>query len=789
MEYAAHFTEDGRIQTVKEHLIGVAEKGKKDSELINMPSLYYLAAILHDMGKNTALSDEYQRTVGSGGEWKKGKVVHSNCGGRYIYEKFIKNNDYDEIDRYTVEIISSVIMAHHGLFDFAYPNSDKENGFITKIDNTSYNYDECKKLTLDKVISEKEIEEIYLNAKKEIDEFLEFCSKDEIKAGKSSERIKLFNCSLLIRMLLSILVDSDHSDTAEFINQIEQPKLYGDIELWEKCCDYFEEKIKLFDKNTELNRIRAEISDKALAYSENSENIVRMTVPTGGGKTISSLRYAIHHAKKFNKSRIFYVAPYNSILEQNYNEIKSFLPDDVSVLPHFGDMLDCNYNESLATEQNIKYMSENWNSYIIATSMVQFLNSLFDGKISSIRRMRSLINSVIIIDEVQSIPYKFIRLFNMAMKFLAYECGCTIVLCTATQPPFEHMKYCLRLDEGCEMISGFEDYSKRMRRTRIIDKRVSGGYTADDVADFLHSLSEGCQTILCVVNTKKAAFEVFKSAKNLFEDEEIILVHLSTNMCPEHRANVIKNMKVDIKKGKRVLCISTQLIEAGVDISFETVVRSLAGTDSIVQAAGRCNRNAERDIGYVYIVNISNEYENSSSLKGIQKGKSATMGLLERMKKKPDEYEDLLDLNAIKTFYIKYYNNFENKDLYVERFNCSLFEMLSTNVKGPYTKTLLRAAMKTAGECFEVITDINETVLVPYKDGKKLISELLSDGYKDYNAIIKKAQRYLIGLPKSKLKESYISVDKETGIRFLAEGYYDEIYGFSENPNLEFCYF
>lgn len=132
-------------------------------------------------------------------------------------------------------------------------------------------------------------------------------------------------------------------------------------------------------------------------------------------------------------------------------------------------------------------------------------------------------------------------------------------------------------------------------------------------------------------------------------------------MCPEHRANVIKNMKDEMKNGKRVLCVSTQLIEAGVDISFETVVRSLAGTDSIVQAAGRCNRNAERDIGYVYILNISNEYENVSSLKSIQKGKSATIGLLKRIKKKPDEYEDLLDLKAIKKFYIDYYKNFDKK--------------------------------------------------------------------------------------------------------------------------------
>lgn len=800
MEYAAHFTADGRIQTVKEHLFGVAERGKRDSKLISMPNLYCLAAILHDMGKNTALSDEYQRTVGAGGEWKKGKVVHSNCGGRYLYEKFIENNSNStKVDKLAVELISAVIMSHHGLFDFAYPRSSgRGNGFVTKIENNSYDYEECKRVTFDEVISENEVERLYENAKKEIVSFSNICcvNKNDKKTGESAKKAMLFDFSLLIRMVLSILVNSDHSDTAEFVDRKIQQDICGNTELWEECCDYFEEKSKTeFDNSTELNKIRAEISDKAFKFSENPKSIVRMTVPTGGGKTASSLRYAINHAKKFNKRRIFYVAPFNSILEQNYDKIKSFLPKEVDVLPHFGDMLDCDCKEGEKVEQNVKYLSENWGSPVIATSMVQFLNSLFDGRITSIRRMRGLINSVIIIDEVQSVPIKCVRLFNMAMKFLARVCKCTIVLCTATQPPFEVLNYGMTLGNDCEIIGNFEEYNQKMKRTKIIDKTLPEEYTAWDVAEFLDKLSDDCRTVLCVVNTKRAAFEIFKSAKNLFDDKSIVLVHLSTNMCPEHRTNVINSMKDDMNSGRRVVCISTQLIEAGVDISFETVVRSVAGTDSIVQAAGRCNRNAERDLGYVYLINISKEFENVSSLKSISKGGSVTKNILSNIKNKPEIFgDDLLDLEIIKRFYEDYYKSYEIRDFNADGFDCSIFEMLSTNEKGedPYKnfdKTKLKTAMKTAGECFEVITDISESVLVPYQEGKKLIDELLSDGDKDYAAIIKKAQRYSIGLPKSKFNGSYINVDEKTGIRFLAEGYYDEVCGFSEDPNLELYHF
>lgn len=800
MEYIAHKTPDNRIQIVKEHSKATAKRGEKDACFMRMEKLYRLTALLHDMGKNTQLSCEYQKTVGSGEVWKKGTVVHSNCGGKYIYERFVrKEPNKSNSDVFLAEIISTVIMSHHGLFDFYSPKvGNNSNTFLNKINNDNYDYEECKKVTFREIINENEITTLFSDAKKELLNFVKLFSANG-KRPKVKEAY--FNFSMLTRMILSILINSDHSDTAEFVNQTIIKDFCGDSLLWGKCCNYFEEKIKDFDKSTELNAIRSEISDKAYNFSKNPASIVRMTVPTGGGKTLSALRYAINHAKVFNKSRIFYVAPFNSILGQNYKTIKEYLPNDVAVLPHFGDVISFKNDEN-TEQQPLRCLTENWGSPVITTSMVQFLNSLFDGRINSIRKMRGLINSVIILDEIQSIPVSCITLFNRAVEFLAKACRCTIVLCTATQPPFDKLKHGITINDECEMIGDFEYYSRVMRRTRIIDKTRDTPYSFDETADFLYSLSENNKSILCIVNTKKTAYSVYTSVKKLLEFENKMnkfkLFHLSANMCPKHRDEVIEQMKSGIKEGKRVICVSTQIIEAGVDISFDTAVRSIAGIGSIIQSAGRCNRNKEKAVGDVYIINI--EDENTSRIKEISKGIRITASTLSAMKKNPLLYNgDILSPKAISDFYIDYYNEFEiEKDFLVNDpqadIKTTIFNMLSTNPDAACLKrkkdnmetTMLKQAFKTAGEYFEAISDDTMAVIVPYGYGKKIISELLSDGNKDYKKLIKEAQNYSVGLHRSFENEAFIKRDEITGILFLADGYYDDACGFTETPNFNF---
>lgn len=799
MDYIAHATPDNRTQTVIEHSVGVFNKGKSDAELISALNLYKLCSCLHDMGKNTLKSSEYQKTVGLGNKWSGGKVVHSNCGGRFIYETFIENNDnLDEFDALTAEFIATVIMSHHGLFDILKPDDDKGlNYFIEKIHNDSYDYAECKKKTLAEFLDLDTIKQIFSMA------------KDEIKAFESENeyqdsRMNKFSRSMFVRMVLSILINSDHADAADFAYKTDTHDEYVDSEFWKKCSDYLEEKITHFKNDTLLNKIRSEISNKAYEFSSQPAGIVRMTVPTGGGKTISSLRYAVHHAEKFNKRRIIYVAPFNSILEQNYLSIKDYLPEDVTILPHFGDWIDKKDSESESLENTLKYISEYWGAPIIATSMVQFLNSLFDGKITSLRRMRGLIDSVIIIDEVQSIPIDCLVMFNRAVDFLAKHCKCTVVLCTATQPPFEKLKEGFVLPENCEIIDEFAHYSQLMKRTQIIDKIKPRGYDSEKAADFITDLLENNDSILCVVNTKNAARSIYKEVdlkiKSFDGGSKIKLFYLSTAKCPAHRENEINELKSCLERirnanidNEKIICISTQLIEAGVDISFDTVVRSLSGLGNIVQAAGRCNRNGEKEMGDVYIINLDATVENISKLKSISEGKNTTETMLHMMKRTPKLYDnDLLSPKSIRLFYENYYQKFDiGKYFNVSKYLTTIYDMLSENAKGKSMvelyggchKTILLQAFKTAGECFEAISDNSISVLVQYGKGKELLSDLLSDKIKDYKSIFSKIGRYMIGVPRSVINHNpdYFGKESKTGIVYLVDTHYSEKFGFDKD--------
>ena len=311
------------------------------------------------------------------------------------------------------------------------------------------------------------------------------------------------------------------------------------------------------------------------------------------------MRYVVHYAKRFEKSRIIYVAPFNSILEQNAAVFRRFLPDDTEILEHYGDVID--------DDTRFRYYAENWSAPVIATSMVQFFNTLFLGKISSVRRMRGLLHAVIIIDEVQSVPVECVTLFDLAVNFLAEICGCTVVLCSATQPTLsEEIKHPLLLSAKDELVEN-----------RLAYTEAFGGYTYAQTADFAMEKAEAAKSVLLIVNTKEAAKTIYALLKERLP-KDVTIVHLSTQMCPSHRKSVLAALKKHLDKGDRTVCVSTQLIEAGVDISFETVIRSLAGLDSIIQSAGRCNRNRETALGQVYVIRIADE--NISRIQAIKTG-------------------------------------------------------------------------------------------------------------------------------------------------------------------------
>lgn len=792
MEYAARVCPDGRIQTVKAHTEGVCMKARTDSELLMTSSIVRLACLLHDMGKNTAYSNSYQNTVGLGNDWHENKPIHSHAGAKLIYERYYNESRSDfPYSALLSELLETVIMSHHGLFDCLKIASEKGNfnGLLKKIRNDDYDFEEACELLFAQIISPEKADALFDSAVEEMKNLIE-------KIGKTAERKDefIFYISMTFRMILSVLVNADHSDAAEFASKEITDCSYGDSRLWQKCVDYLDDKLSAFEIKTPLQYARNEISRKLLEKSAEKQGIVRLSVTTGGGKTLSSLRYAIHYAKRFEKSRIIYVAPFNSILEQNSAEYRRFLPDDVGLLEHFGDIVTYENNPSA-----LRFYTENWGSPFIATSMVQFLNTMFLGKISSVRRMRGLINSVIIIDEVQSVPVQCISLFNLAINFLAEICRCTVVLCSATQPTLEEgMKHKIRLSGGGELLVNRSAYDKCFKRTKVIDSRKPGGYTFEDTAGFVLKIAENSKSVLLIVNTKEASRTVCSMIKNRISEkgmeDSYYVVHLSTNMCPAHRKTEMSKLRERLRGDLKVICVSTQLIEAGVDISFESVVRSLAGLDNIIQSAGRCNRNKETDLGVVHVINITEE--NISRIKAIKTGAEITQRLMETMRKTPALFNgDITCEEAVSRYYRDYFSEFKNEldyNVSIDNMNTTIFKLLSDNsdainwaeaYRDGERNLFFDQSFETAGECFRVIEDYTNSVVVPYGEGKELINTLCSGQLSVCPAdLLRRLQKYSIGLSDAQC-ENRVVKNPQTGILILKDGFYNSEYGFDPDGN------
>ncbi|MBQ2211252.1 MAG: CRISPR-associated helicase/endonuclease Cas3, partial [Ruminococcus sp.] len=439
--------------------------------------------------------------------------------------------------------------------------------------------------------------------------------------------------------------------------------------------------------------------------------------------------------------------------------------------------------------ENYRYYTENWGSPIIATSMVQFLNTLFLGKITSVRRMRGLIDSVIILDEIQSVPVECISLFNLGINFLTEICGCTVVLCSATQPTFDsEIKHQIRISQNSELLDDRAEYAEKFRRTKVVDALRPKGYTYDQTAEFVLHTAKESNSVLLIVNTKEASKTVYSIIKERLPDG-FEAVHLSTHMCPAHRKAVLSALRERLHSGKKVICVSTQLIEAGVDISFETVIRSLAGLDSIIQSAGRCNRNGETDLGSVYVINISDE--NISRIKTIRIGAAITRRLMETMRKTPTLFHgDITCEAAVSKYYRDYFKEAENEldyNVSAGDLHTTMFQLLSVNTDVKKRaeaygdrnfNQCFNQSFKTAGKAFQVIEEYANSVVVPFGEGKKLIEALCSEKLSAHTPeLLRQLGHYSIGLSDRQC-EGRVERNEKTGVLILKDGYYNSEYGF-----------
>lgn len=822
--YLAHINHETKLeQTLAEHSTTVSDLCKGYGEGIGCPNLAALCGLLHDTGKAKQEFQEYLKI--NDPEIRKryrGKINHSTAGAKYIFEKYDKSTD--NFERFTAQLIALGICSHHGgLIDcidlegqdlfFKRINPEKEIYFEESIHNFE---NDC--------VSQDELETLFLKA---VDEVKTFNEKNRSRLGISGDEIT-FTRGMLARYLLSCVIDADRFDSFCFEDNIvtkDTPKIA--VEKWEKLAENLDEFLDQKPIIYDIDELRKEISLSCKAFGKKTSGIYRLNVPTGGGKTLSSLRYALAHAAEWNKERIFYVIPFTTIIDQNAKVIREALREDDLILEHhsnlvYEDPLDENDESITGADEgrNYRLLTERWDSPIILTTTVQMLNTLFLGKAGSIRRMHNLANSIIIFDEVQMIPVKCLRMFNTALNFLSEICGTTIILCTATQPKLDKVNPPIRLSAPADMVS--VDFGK-FRRTNVCDERLQNGYSAPELAEFVEDKLENNEKILVILNTKTAVKNLYAhlSAKKLTDFttyKDLSLYYLSTNLCPAHRRNRLERIKDDLKiKNHRMICVSTQLIEAGVDISFDCVIRSAAGIDSIAQAAGRCNRNGDVQCRDVFIVNSSDE--KLSGLKDIDLGKKSAEHVLSDFAKNPAGFDnDILSQKMIDTYYQKYFTSRDGEmgypitkemiskkqmDLPLGR---SIFELLSVNEKSiqayntdqhlqtrqsPY---YLCQAFSTAGKFFEVIDQNTTTVIVPYDEGSDIIRELGSKAsYTEKLRLLKKAQQYSVNLYgdlEQLLTKEDISPIGDTGSYTLNTSSisYDEEYGVISSSDAELIF-
>ncbi|MDD5135185.1 MAG: CRISPR-associated helicase Cas3', partial [Phycisphaerae bacterium] len=548
-----------------------------------------------------------------------------------------------------------------------------------------------------------------------------------------------------------------------------------------------------------VDEIRQDISAHCRHAAERVPGLFTLTVPTGGGKTLACLRFALHHANKHAMDRIIQVIPFTSIIDQNAQVVREVLePKDCAedagkiVLEHHSNI------GADAQSWKEKLLTENWDAPIVFTTMVQFLEALFGSGTRGARRMHQLANAVIIFDEIQTLPVNCVHLFNNAIHFLVNQARSSVVLCTATQPllgSVDEKKGALSLSAKNEIMPDIAKLYIDLKRVQVHDCRKVLGWSYQEIAMFAVERVKANGSCLVVVNTKKAARIIFDEV----QEDGFAIFHLSTGMCPAHRKEVLKTIRQKLINGEPLLCISTQLIEAGVDISFRSVIRLLAGLDSIAQAAGRCNRHGSPEMGNVYIVNPFEEH--LSYLKDIAVGKEKSNRVLDDYKIDPTKYGcDRIGPSMLAWYYQNYF--YDRKDVMDYPVNAyrsdTLLILLSTNSYAVddfrrANRTMpginLRQSFMTAAKLFKSIDAPTYSVIVRYDDeGTELVNQLCAaiDLKKQY-ALIKKAQQYSVNLfpyeiEKLADQDALYRVQADTEIFYLDKQYYSRVTGLSLEP-------
>lgn len=805
-EFIAHIREsDKKVQTVKAHLLEVCELAETLGGKIGVKHIAGLAGLLHDLGKYTREFKEYiQEAVNNpNAPPRRGEVDHSTAGGKLLYEMFHTGpQSKPAIFAVLAEIVGNAIISHHSyLHDFL--NKELESDYLRrvrdKVLNSTGEYERAKERFFEWVMPRQDFRRYVDEAARELETYL---------ARPSSETLES-KLMFLTKYVFSALIDADRTNTREFECDRQANKALETGARKELFEQYYSKLMTKLDKFKEeedadklIPRLRREMSECCECFALRPSGIYTLSIPTGGGKTLASFRYALRHAIQFGKQRIIYIVPYTTIIEQNAEELRKIVGDDGHLLEHHSNVThdstedDEHLEGRISIQEKLKLAADNWDSPIIFTTMVQFLDVFYARGSRYIRRMHNLSEAVIIFDEVQKVPIHCVSVFNRALNFLKSYANSSLILCTATQPALDFVEHKLAIDTDAEIVDKLDQVTEAFKRVEMVDRATDETFDNEKLAEFVLSrLDDETRSVLVILNTRSVVKDLYGRLK---DTHGVPVYHLSTSMCPQHRKDQLVKIKDHLFNKEQVICISTQLIEAGVDVSFACVIRSLAGLDSVAQAAGRCNRHGEDDLRQVYV--IDHAEERLDRMPEIQIGKEIARRVLIDLKRDPAGYGgSMLSNRAMEKYFKELYASLKSKLNYpVPKLNKSMIDLLMDAKGNPdsyfreyrtqYKQSpplAIANSYRTAADHFQAIEDYTAaSVIAPYGEGRDLIAQLNgSGGIEDLSRLFRQAQRFTVSLFRYQLdllnNNGGVVPLMEGKVLALTESAYDDKFGLS----------
>lgn len=642
--YFAHRADDLREQTVLEHLTGTAELCAQFAAAFGAEEQGKLAGLAHDLGK---YSDAFQKRLNGAPQ----RVDHSTAGA-FECCKIGQNG------------AAFAVMGHHGGLPNGGSNTDHEDDptFCGRLRRASLG---------------------------KLPPYDAWRAEVHLPSARYPQVSSQLDVMFFIRMLYSCLVDADFLDTETFMAGAKLDR--GGGESLERLDEKLQTHIASWfpPKNT-LNQERCALLNRCIEQgAAQKPGLFTLTIPTGGGKTVASMAFALRHARSHGLQRILYVIPYTSIIEQNADVFRNILGEE-NVLEHHSGVLYDIEDEARPENARLARATENWDIPVVVTTAVQFFESLFSNRSSQCRKLHNLANSVIIFDEAQMLPLQYLYPCVFAIAQLVKHYGVSAVLCTATQPALDKIFQTFLPDKPALELCPPDVFHRDIFR-RVTFQR-EGKLSWEALAERLNAQKQ----VLCIVNSRKSAQAVYQ----LLEPEGSF--HLSTLMYPAHRKTALNEIKQRLQNGQPCRVVSTSLIEAGVDVDFPAVFREEAGLDSILQAAGRCNREGKNPSEESVVTIFQGETAPSPLFKTAIGVGQDTLNRFEQ----PDSSEA-----------IQYY------------FRSLLY------IKGPdaldkegILKLMEDASMpfRTIAEHFRLIDNDTKTVYIPLGEGEQLVQRLRS---------------------------------------------------------------